>query len=184
MSVTYYKRFRMDVDLRRPWRPAPLPEGYRYVGWSRRWLTEHAAVQHQSFSGEIDADIFDCLATERGCRRLMEEIVDKPGFAPEATWLVERAEGPDGGEPCGAIQGVRVTPRYGAIQNVGVTPWERGRGIGAALVQTALYGFRTLGLQRACLEVTAENVAAIRMYERLGFRRAKTLYKAVELAIG
>lgn len=185
MGTTYYKRFRMDVDLRRPWKPQPLPRGYRYAEWSPERLDDHAQAKQLSFADEIDAEVFDCLASLDGCRRLMREIAAKPGFAPTATWLVECALGPgDEPEVCAAIQGVRATPRYGAIQNVGVTPWHRGRGIGAALVQTALFGFRAIGLQRACLEVTAENVAAVRMYERLGFRRVKTTYKPVELAAG
>jgi len=37
-------------------------------------------------------------------------------------------------------------------------------------------------LPRAFLEVTAENVGAIRLYQRLGFRNVRTVYKAVEVA--
>ena len=37
-------------------------------------------------------------------------------------------------------------------------------------------------LGRAFLEVTAQNDGAVRLYRRLGFRRRKTLYKAVETA--
>jgi ribosomal protein S18 acetylase RimI-like enzyme len=32
------------------------------------------------------------------------------------------------------------------------------------------------------LEVTAQNDGAVKLYNRLGFRRTKTLFKAVELA--
>jgi len=67
----------------------------------------------------------------------------------------------------------------GAIQNVGVTPAWRGRGVGEALVLQTLHGFRRAGLGRALLEVTARNEGAQRLYRRLGFRRFKTLYKAV-----
>ena len=31
-------------------------------------------------------------------------------------------------ECCGTIQGIRVAHKYGAIQNVGITPAHRGRG--------------------------------------------------------
>ncbi len=67
----------------------------------------------------------------------------------------------------------------GAIQNVGVAPPWRGRGIGEALVLQALHGFRRAGLARGLLEVTAQNEIAQRLYRRLGFRRTRTLYKAV-----
>jgi ribosomal protein S18 acetylase RimI-like enzyme len=45
----------------------------------------------------------------------------------------------------------------------------------------ALSGFQQVGLTKAALEVTAENKAAVRLYERCGFRRAKTLYKPLEV---
>lgn len=182
MSLTYYKRYRMDVDLRRPQLRPPLPSGYRLVAWSADRLEEHAEAKHHSFSGEIDANVFDCLGDAVGCVRLMEEIASKPGFLPEATWLVEHVDRRGRTEPVGTVQGIRVTPRYGSLQNVGVTPWHRGRGVGVALVQAALAGFREVGLQRATLEVTAQNFAAVRLYESLGFRRVRTSYRAVEMA--
>jgi ribosomal protein S18 acetylase RimI-like enzyme len=46
----------------------------------------------------------------------------------------------------------------------------------------ALRGFRQVGLTRAFLEVTADNVAAIRLYEQLGFAVVRTVFKATELA--
>ncbi len=67
----------------------------------------------------------------------------------------------------------------GAIQNVGVIRPYRGMGLGLALVRRAMAGFTQAGLRRAYLEVTAENAAAVQLYRTVGFRRAKTLYKAV-----
>ena len=46
----------------------------------------------------------------------------------------------------------------------------------------ALEGFRAAGLRRAYLEVTAQNDGAIRLYQRIGFVKARTVYKAVEVA--
>ena len=184
MSVTYYKRFRMEVDLARSWAPPALPDGYRYVPWRPDRLADHAEAKLLSFRDEIDSEVFDCLGDPVGCFDLMQEISTRPGFMPEATWLIEHVD-PDGTlEPCGTVQGIRATPRYGGIQNVGVVPWRRGIGLGRALVTSALFGFRAMGLRRAYLEVTSQNVAAVRLYKSLGFRRTKTLYKAVELAYG
>ena len=180
MAVTYYKRFRMEADLRHPWRPPGLPEGYRFVPWSPARLLEHAEAKQLSFEDEIDSEVFDALASLDGCRSLMQEISRKPGFLPEATWLIEYSPGHGQPEPVGTIQGLRVSPRLGAIQTVGVTPWHRARGIGSALVQAALFGFQSVGIERASLEVTAHNTPAIRLYESLGFRCAKTNYRAVD----
>ncbi len=182
MSVSYYKRYRMELDLRSR-RPVPLfaPRGYQLAPWHPELLADHAEVKFQSFRDEIDADVFNCLGELDGCQRLMEEISLKDGFLPEATWLAIHREGGEA-EPCGTIQGIRLAHKYGAIQNVGILPAHRGRGLGTALIFAALAGFQQVGLSRVYLEVTAQNDGAVRLYKRLGFRRTKTLFKAVELA--
>jgi ribosomal-protein-alanine N-acetyltransferase len=85
-------------------------------------------------------------------------------------------------EYCGTIQGLSDRHGYGAVQNLGVTPMHRSRGLGTALLFQALNGFRAVGLRRVYLEVTAQNTGAIRLYLALGFRRVKTVYKAAEVA--
>jgi GNAT superfamily N-acetyltransferase len=182
MSVSYFKRYRMELDLRgKRFIPVFTPPGYRLLAWEPDLLTEHASAKFESFRHEIDAGVFDCLADLAGCRRLMQEITLKDGFLPEATWLAIYTYG-DAIECCGTIQGIRASHKYGAIQNVGITPTHRGRGVGTALIFAALAGFQQVGLSRAYLEVTAQNDRAVRLYKRLGFRRTKTLFKAVELA--
>jgi mycothiol synthase len=85
----------------------------------------------------------------------------------------------NGSGACGTIQGVRERSGFGAIQNLGVASRYRGRGLGEALLLQSLHGFRSAGLGRAMLEVTADNDAAIRLYRRVGFLRRKTIYKPV-----
>jgi ribosomal protein S18 acetylase RimI-like enzyme len=182
MSVSYFKRYRMEFDLRNHRSiPVHVPQGYRLLAWQPELLNGHAEAKYLSFRREIDADVFECLADLDGCKRLMQEISLKDGFLPEATWLAVYIGGSEI-EYCGTIQGIRVTQKHGAIQNVGVTPAHRGRGIGSSLIYAALCGFQQVALPRAYLEVTAQNEGAVRLYKRLGFRRTKTLFKAVELA--
>jgi ribosomal protein S18 acetylase RimI-like enzyme len=183
MSVSYFKRYRMEIDLRGARvEPAPLPPGYRLLPWSEERLAEHAEAKHYSFRDEIDADVFTCFGDYGGCFRLMEEISQRDGFLPEATWLAGYVGSGRPMEPCGTIQGIRVSHRYGSIQNVGITPPHRGLGVGTALIRASLMGFQQVGLSRAYLEVTAQNERAVQLYLRLGFRRTKTLYKSVEMA--
>ena len=173
--VTYFKRFKMEIGLYEA-PPLPvLPPGYYWVPWEHSLIDSHAEVMYGCFQEEIDAQVFPSLATYGGCVSLMQAIRGKPGFIPGATWLI--AQGID---YCGTVQGVRERNGMGAIQNLGVLPAHRGRGLGAALLLQALHGFRTAGLPRAFLEVTAQNEAAIRLYRRIGFRSRKTVYKAVE----
>ncbi len=173
--VVYYKRFRMEIDLAAAPPVPELPAGYFWQGWHPQLLACHADVKYRCFHDEIDALVFPNLGDQQGCLRLMEEIAARPGFQPEATWLVTCADG-----PCGTIQGVSDRAGLGAIQNLGVMPLYRGQGLGIALLLKSLEGFCRAGMQRVFLEVTAQNESALRMYQRIGFRRRKTLYKAVE----
>jgi ribosomal protein S18 acetylase RimI-like enzyme len=89
MGLTYFKRFRMEIDLRdRDFSSSRLPNGFYFVPWDSAQLEAHAEAKYLSFLGEIDSNVFPCLGEYGGCLRLMEEIVTKPGFLPEATWLV------------------------------------------------------------------------------------------------
>lgn len=195
MSLTYFKRFRMEVDLARvDFSALKLPSGYRFVSWDSSLLATHAEAKCQSFRHEIDANVFPCLGDYDGCYRLMNEISRKDGFLPQATWLLAHVPADDGIDPgsrrlydpdavsfCGTVQGVEDRFGLGSIQNLGIVPEHRGRGLGAALLVKALDGFRRAGLRRAYLEVTAQNDGAVRLYRKLGFYKSRTVYKAVEL---
>ena len=175
MAITYYKRFRMEIDLDGASAPPALPAPFAWVSWNEPLVDRHAEVKYLSFRDEIDASVFPCLGDRYGCQRLMREIRRKPGFLAGATWLIACPEG-----YVGTVQGVMDRGPIGAIQNLGVVPAYRGLGLGSALVRKALDGFAQAGLGRAYLEVTAENSGAVRLYRAVGFRRAKTLYKAVD----
>jgi ribosomal protein S18 acetylase RimI-like enzyme len=184
MGVTYFKRYRMEIDLSQiGFRPRPLTCGYELVPWSRKLLEAHADVKYRSFCYEIDANVFPCLGDRDGCLRLMNEITRRDTFLSQATWLLRYAEQGRGAvEVVGTIQGIRDRSGVGAVQNLGVIPTHRGRGLGTSLLYQSLLGFQAVGLPRAFLEVTAQNVGALRLYERLGFRIVKTVYKAAEVA--
>lgn len=187
MAWTYFKRYRMEIDLvEKPPKPV-LPPSYLFLPWRDELLEHHAQVKFQSFRNEIDANVFACFTHEDGCRRLMQAIRRKPGFLPQATWLAafqEKSPSPRL-EYCGTIQGILdQETRLGAIQNVGVTPGHRGRGVGSALLLLALAGFHRAGAVRAFLEVTAENEGAIQLYERLGFTVVRTVYKVADVPAG
>jgi ribosomal protein S18 acetylase RimI-like enzyme len=183
MGVVYFKRFRMEYDLAAPLFSEPeLPVGYSLLGWNDRLIEAHADTKYRSFKWEMDANVFPCLGERDGCRRLMTEIVRRPGFVAEATWLLQfAAAGQRRPELCGTIQGVSDTG-LGSIQNVGITPPHRGRGLGSVLLWHSLAGFKRAGIDRVYLEVSADNLGACRLYERLGFRRTKVVYKASEVA--
>jgi ribosomal protein S18 acetylase RimI-like enzyme len=174
----------MEIDLAGRDLVQPLlPVGYSLRRWHDALLEAHARTNYLCFRGEIDANVFPCLSDLEGCHRLMREIRAKPGFLPEATWLAARRRFANSQiEYIGTVQGVRDAAGVGLIQNLGIVPAHRGLGLGAILLVRALAGFQRAGIDRVCLEVTSLNSGAIKLYEGLGFRRAKTVYKAVEVA--
>ena len=216
----YFKRYRMEVDLRHlpfaladldgcvlrpvgsphagreesalgesglPKVGAALPAGFHWLPWRDSLGLAHAEVKALSFQDETDAIIFRCLASLGGCRELMTAIRERPGFCPQATWLVATSHQSEcdaatglAGNCVASVQGVIDAAGHGGIQNVGVVPEFRGRGLGKALMLRALAGFVKCGAKRAYLEVTARNLSAVRMYRSLGFRCTKTVYRAVE----
>lgn len=183
MGVTYFKRYRMEYDLRDGLFPAPeISSDYGGLIWDESLLGHHAETKYQSFRFEIDANVFPCLGNREGCRRLMKEISRRSSFLPHSTILVHARETADGLDYCGTIQAIRDNLGRGSIQNIGVVPSHRGQKLGTYLIYRALQGFRQEGINIATLEVTAQNTRALRLYERLGFVISKTVFKAVEVA--
>jgi ribosomal protein S18 acetylase RimI-like enzyme len=183
MPTTYFKRLRMEINLRRAKLAEPvLPEGYEWRSWHPVLTEAHARAKWASFQGAVDTQLFPCLASLPGCRRLVRDISLRRGFVPLSTWLIVLPANEFRGiTPCATIQGVHQGWWTGAIQNVGVVPEHRGVGLGTALVLQCLHGFRRYGLKRVFLEVTAENKGAVELYARVGFHHARTSYRSVDV---
>ena len=184
-ETKYLKRFRMEIDFRDIVLERPvLPEGYHWEAWTSRILDAHSLTKFESFHAEMDSQIFPALRTVAGCRDLMKSIAEHRGFLPQSTWLIKSAANEfRPGEPCGTIQGLVQDEQIGAIQNVGVIPSHRGLGLGKALVLKNLHNFRSFGIQRVYLDVSALNRPAIRLYEAIGFRHKKTSYREIVLPL-
>lgn len=183
MPTSYFKRLRMEIDLRRRVLSEPLlPEGYEWRAWHPVLTEAHARAKFESFRDEVDSLLFPCLGSVGGCRKLMRDISLRRGFVPAATWLIcLEANEFLGPVPCGTIQGVIQNWRWGSIQNVGIAPEHRGQGLGRALMLKALHGFRTKHVKRVYLEVTADNEPAVELYRSVGFVHMRTSYRAVDV---
>lgn len=187
MTFHYVKRLRMEIDLRRSnLEGESLPPGYAWEPWiwSADFIDRHAETKYNCFADEIDSQVFPCLGERRGCLNLMQEISGRKTFVPEATWMIVAGKpGTEGFEDCATIQGLASVGDLGAIQNVGVIPKHRRRGLGRKLVLKCLEGFKQVGMDRVYLEVTAENWGAVALYESIGFRLVRTTYKAIEVPV-
>ena len=184
MSVVYFKRFRMEYDLAGPLFPEPeMPPDYSLLAWDDRLLEAHAETKYRSFKWEMDANVFPCLGERDGCRRLMTEIVRRTGFVPEATWLLQHwRRRTSGGPSCAARSRASPTPASARSRTSASPQPTAASGLGSVLLWHSLAGFKRAGIDRVYLEVSADNTGACRLYERLGFRRTKVVYKASEVA--
>ncbi len=70
---------------------------------------------------------------------------------------------------------VSVTLPCPEVRLLAVSPAERGRGVGAALIGECIARARRAGAGAVTLHTTDVMVAAMRLYERLGFARAPEL---------
>lgn len=182
MTYLYVRRYRMEIPLA-SWSDAEtaaleaaLP--FRLLPWKPDLLEAHAEAKWRSFVGQMDSTVFACLGEREGCGRLMTEIARRQGFVPEATWLAVDPQGETGGwRPVGTVQGIEDPRMTGLIQNLGVTPECQGKRLGELLLRKALDGFKRVGCRMASLEVTSANSSAVKLYRRVGFEIARTVYK-------
>lgn len=73
------------------------------------------------------------------------------------------------GEALLGFCGLSVSFEQGDILNIAVDPAHRKKGIGEALLRTAIEAFIALGGRELFLEVRASNAPARRLYEKCGF---------------
>jgi [ribosomal protein S18]-alanine N-acetyltransferase len=83
---------------------------------------------------------------------------------------VARADG-GRGDPVGFVLS-RIVQDEAEILTVAVSPAERGRGTARRLLDTHLSRLAALGARQVFLEVDEGNRAALKLYQRAGFREA------------
>lgn len=163
--------YRMSIDLDTDLPAAVWPGGVR-----PRTFRDGDARAFYDSANDAFADTWEPIVPSFD--EWSHATLDSPGFDPNL-WLL--AEGPQ--DVAGfAICNVHAVDRgLGWVQMLGVRqPW-RGRGVGRALLLTALAAFHDRGLARARLGVDAENpTGATQLYESIGMHVADR-FEMVEL---
>jgi ribosomal protein S18 acetylase RimI-like enzyme len=144
--------------------PAPVVD-LRPIKREDLWAVSE--VIYRSHHGSLDAALNLTYATPAHCRGFVETLVLRSGcgrFDTQASFLVQGRNGPQA-----VLLASRLSAGNGHICQVSVAPEAQGRGLGSALMNAALRGFRDEGLETASLSVTVENQRAYQLYRGLGF---------------
>ena len=105
-------------------------------------------------------------ASERFTRRYMRELI---ASSETATWIAEEK-----GHLAGfaIVEFIRqVAPTVAYISTIEVLPAHRGQGIGAELLRRLEGSANAENATGIWLHVDVENASAIRLYDRLGYRK-------------
>ena len=138
--------------------------------WRESDFTAAAALIHRGYQGHIDSTINDQYRTTQGAQRFLHNIVRFPGcgFFDPATSRV--ATDNRTGELVAMVLCSRVRADVGHITQLCVAPPYRNLGLANALLDAAEAGLRYNRFAGITLTVTADNKAAIDLYEARGFR--------------
>jgi mycothiol synthase len=128
---------------------------------------------------EVNARAFTQLPDQGGWgREDLDLRIHEPWFSAEGfllAWRADRLVGFHWTKVHGASDSPHHPhPPIGEVYVVGVDPAERGQGLGRGLTVVGLRYLRSLDLSQAMLYVDTTNVAAISLYEGLGFARWDT----------
>jgi len=144
------------------------PQGVSITPWTEARQDDSARLVAAAYRGHVDSDINDQYRSPSGARRFLNNIVQYPGcgtfFAP-ASYAASDAKG----ALCGMSLASLVSDTTGHITQICVTPAQRGKGVGYALLRRSMLALAAHGCHTVGLTVTSTNAGAIRLYEQMGF---------------
>jgi ribosomal protein S18 acetylase RimI-like enzyme len=145
-------------------------DGIEMVEWQESFFDEAATLITQAYRDHVDSQINDQYRSLGGAMRFLRNIIHYPGcgiFHPGASW----AAFPRGRrEMCGLILTSVVNRGIGHVTQVCVAPACQSTGLGYELMRRSTEAFRAAGYEGLSLTVTAANLPAVRLYQRMGFQ--------------
>jgi putative acetyltransferase len=124
-------------------------------------LTERATDDARALIGELEAELSGAYAADQRHGLSVDRV-----FQPGIRFFIARLDGRPVG--CG---GIAFEDGFAELKRMYVRPAARGRGVVQALINRLEEEARTHGYARVTLETGDAQLAAIRAYERAGYRR-------------
>lgn len=175
-----HDRYFMSIDRAsiQTLKPAPLKMRVGFASWNDKFKEDAAHLVAAAYRGHVDSDINDQYRTIPGARHFLMNIIQYPGcgrFSPRSSIV---AIDESSGRVCGMCLASLVSDTSGHVTQLCVLPGVRGERLGYELLRLSLLDLIAQGVSDVSLTVTCSNVAAIRLYESLGFR-AKTTFPSL-----
>lgn len=150
-----------------------MPSYVLIDNWTERKQDEAGTLIANSYQGHIDSQINDQYRSPGGARRFLMNIIQYPGcgsfFQPASFVAMDQGSG----KLCGILLSSFVNADVGHITQVCVSQAVRGTGVGYELIRRSLESLAKHGCRKASLTVTAANLSAIELYERMGFHQTR-----------
>ena len=160
-------------------RPASINSGLRLDRWNDRYFEPCAKLIYLAYSNHIDGEINDQYRSRHGALKFLKNIIHLPGcgqFLPTASFVLRH---PGSEELLGAVLTSEVAAGVGHTTQLCVQPGFQGHGLGRALMQTSSEMLRNMHYKELSLTVTADNHAAVQLYEKLGFATLRSFTAGV-----
>jgi len=148
--------------------PEHVPQGVSIAPWTEARQDDSARLVAAAYRGHVDSDINDQYRSPSGARRFLNNIVQYPGcgtFYGPASYAATDSKG----ALCGMSLASLVSNTTGHITQICVSPAQRGKGVGYALLRRSMLALAGHGCHTVGLTVTSTNTGAIRLYEQMGF---------------
>lgn len=100
-------------------------------------------------------------------------LVPENILAPNAQWLLVQKT--DLASPIGSCLTSLVSPGCLCLHQVGIVPSLRGQGLGRLLIHQLLWQLGQTTISRVVLHVSGDNIPALSLYQKTGFRITETL---------
>jgi ribosomal protein S18 acetylase RimI-like enzyme len=164
-----FGRLFMHLTLAQGKPPRSVPPDVELRPWTEESFQGAASVITAAYRGHVDSEINDQYRSVSGSMRFLNNIVRFPGcgvFDNEASFVAldRLSRG-----PIGVILCSRIKDDVGHITQVCVTPEQRGRGIGEALIAATQQSLLRRRFRALSLTVTEANTGAVELYKRLNF---------------